>query len=136
MLEKAMDLIKNYIGKLRPAIRLVAIPILIGIVLISASLPASAKTISVDANSVYFEPAQTEVQPGDTIHFEIKKSPPHNVVFDSRGPSDLSQLSHKEMVMSGGFDIVIPTNTKPGTYQYWCDPHQGVGMLGRIIVKG
>ncbi|MEM9217812.1 MAG: plastocyanin/azurin family copper-binding protein [Cyanobacteria bacterium P01_F01_bin.150] len=131
-----MDFVKFYAGKLKATIGLLPVLLLMGIIFISASLPASAETINIDANSVYFEPAQAEVRPGDVIHFEIKKSPPHNVVFDSRGPSNLSRLSHKAMEMSGGFDITIPKDTKPGTYQYWCDPHQGVGMLGRIIIKG
>ncbi|MEM9149251.1 MAG: plastocyanin/azurin family copper-binding protein [Cyanobacteria bacterium P01_F01_bin.3] len=131
-----MALTKIYQNKLESAIKLVTFAILIVTFIISLSLPVSAETINVDANSVSFSPAQIEVHPGDTIHFEIKKSPPHNVVFDSRGPSDLSQLSHKEMEMSGGFDVVIPENVKPGSYQYWCDPHQGVGMIGKIIVKG
>ncbi|MGD1849512.1 MAG: plastocyanin/azurin family copper-binding protein [Cyanophyceae cyanobacterium] len=102
----------------------------------SIQLPASATIINVDANSVTFDPAQVEVQPGDRIHFEIKKSPPHNVVFGSRGPSDLTKISHSEMVVSGGFDITIPQDTKPGTYQYWCSPHRGAGMVGEIVVKG
>ena len=98
--------------------------------------PASAATVSVDANSVTFDPEQVEVQPGDSIHFEIKNSPPHNVVFGSRGPSDLTEISHSEMVMNGGFDITIPEDTKPGTYQYWCSPHRGAGMIGEVVVKG
>ncbi|MEL6441253.1 MAG: plastocyanin/azurin family copper-binding protein [Cyanobacteria bacterium J06621_8] len=131
-----MAFIKIFESELKTTIRLLAFTILMLTFVISFPLGVSAKTINVDANSVTFEPAQVEVNHGDTIHFEIKKSPPHNVVFDPRGASDLSQLSHKEMEMSGGFDITIPKDIKPGAYQYWCDPHQGVGMIGRVVVKG
>ncbi|MEM9090299.1 MAG: plastocyanin/azurin family copper-binding protein [Cyanobacteria bacterium P01_F01_bin.53] len=131
-----MSIVKIFQDKLKVAFKGLAFTILVLTFIVGFSLPVSAEVINVDANSVTFEPAQIEVQPGDIIHFEIKKSPPHNVVFDSRGESNLSQLSHKEMVMSGGFDVVIPEDTKSGTYQYWCDPHQGAGMIGKVIVRG
>lgn len=127
-----LNILKDPVQK---AIKSIAITALVIAFIISFSVPASADIVNIDAYGTTFEPAQIDVLPGDVIHFKIKKSPPHNVVFDRRGPSDLSEISHREMVMSGGFDIAIPEDAEPGTYQYWCDPHQALGMIGHITVK-
>jgi plastocyanin len=79
-----------------------------------------------------FEPAEITVAPGDTVHYEVGGVPPHNVVFDG----NLSSLSHPAMIMSGGFDVAIPADTAPGTYSFYCEPHRGAGMVGKITVKG
>ncbi|MEM9135832.1 MAG: plastocyanin/azurin family copper-binding protein [Cyanobacteria bacterium P01_F01_bin.42] len=101
---------------------------------------ASAETVSVIVGGgptiLAFEPAQVEVQPGDQIHFEIGAGAPHNVVFDSNTPSDFTTLTHKDLEQSGSWDVTVPDDATPGTYDYWCDPHRGAGMLGKIVVKG
>jgi hypothetical protein len=32
-------------------------------------------------------------------------------------------------------ETVTVTLTKPGTYEYYCEPHQGAGMVGKITVS-
>lgn len=131
-----MNIINAFKSQLIGIVRVLACAAL---VLVSASifqLPASAATINIDANSTSFDPPQVKVQPGDILHFEMQASPPHNVIFGAKGESNLAEISHSEMVMTGGFDITIPEDTKPGTYQYWCTPHRSAGMVGEIVVKG
>jgi plastocyanin len=97
---------------------------------------AFAATTNVQMGSssgmLVFEPAQITVAPGDTVHYEVGGVPPHNVVFDG----NLSSLSHSSMAMSGGFDVTVPADATPGTYSFYCEPHRGAGMVGKITIKG
>jgi plastocyanin len=99
--------------------------------------PALSATVTVkmgSAKGLVFEPATVTVKPGDTIRFEVGNLPPHNVVFDTKNKDLDAQLSHKALANSGSFDVTIPTNTPPGTYTYFCVPHRGAGMVGKIKV--
>jgi plastocyanin len=99
--------------------------------------PVLSATVTVkmgSARGLVFEPATVTVKPGDTIRFEVGNLPPHNVVFDTRDKALDAQLSHKALANSGSFDVTIPANTPPGTYNYFCLPHRGAGMVGKITV--
>jgi len=47
---------------------------------------------------------------------------------------DAEASSHEEYLNVKG-DTVSTTFTKAGTYGYYCQPHQGAGMAGKIIVE-
>jgi plastocyanin len=109
--------------------------------------PASADTLTVkmgaDNGMLAFEPAKITVKPGDTVKWVINKVPPHNVVFDVAsvpgGDKALAtSLSHKKLEMSPGssFELTIPTDAPAGDYSYYCEPHRGAGMVGKITVAG
>jgi len=88
------------------------------------------------AGMLVFEPAEVTIAPGDTVHYEIAGVPPHNVVFDpSNSAGDVSSLSHQSFAMSGGFDVTFPTDVTPGDYSFYCEPHRGAGMAGKVTVK-
>ena len=108
---------------------------------------AAAETYTVklgsDKGMLAFEPAKLSVQPGDTIKWVNNKVPPHNVVFDAaQNPAksaDLAKtLSHKQLVMSPGqeFTTTIPADAPAGEYTFYCEPHRGAGMVGKVIVEG
>ncbi|MGF1677196.1 MAG: plastocyanin [Rivularia sp. (in: cyanobacteria)] len=108
---------------------------------------AAAETYTVklgsDKGMLAFEPAKLSVQPGDTIKWVNNKVPPHNVVFDTaQNPAksaDLAKtLSHKQLVMSPGqeFTTTIPADAPAGEYTFYCEPHRGAGMVGKVIVEG
>ena len=44
------------------------------------------------------------------------------------------KLSHEDYLNSPG-ETVSSTFDKPGEYSYYCEPHQGAGMAGKIIVQ-
>lgn len=108
---------------------------------------ASAETYQVklgtDKGLLQFQPKKLTVKPGDTIEWKNNKVPPHNVVFDAqKNPNKdaalAKSLSHKKLLMSPGQTktTVIPVDAAPGEYTFYCEPHRGAGMVGKIIVEG
>lgn len=111
------------------------------------SAPAAADTYQVklgsDKGMLAFEPSKLTVKPGDTIEWVNNKVAPHNVVFDAaNNPSksaDLAKgLSHKQLLMSPGqtYKTTIPADAPAGDYTFYCEPHRGAGMIGKITVEG
>ena len=109
--------------------------------------PAAAETYTVklgsDKGLLMFDPAKLTIKPGDTVQWVNNKVPPHNVVFDAaKNPNksaDLAKsLSHKQLLMTPGQDVTttFPEDTTPGDYSYYCEPHRGAGMIGKITVEG
>ncbi|MBD2392137.1 plastocyanin [Aphanizomenon flos-aquae NRERC-008] len=108
---------------------------------------ASAETYTIklgtDRGLLQFEPKKLTVKAGDTIEWKNNKVPPHNVVFDAKkNPTKnaalAKSLSHKKLLMSPGQKVttVIPADAAPGSYTFYCEPHRGAGMVGKIIVEG
>ncbi|MGD1910132.1 MAG: plastocyanin [Rivularia sp. (in: cyanobacteria)] len=108
---------------------------------------AAAETYTIklgsDRGMLEFQPKKISVKPGDTIKWLNNKVPPHNVVFDAaQNPAksaDLAkELSHKQLVMSPGqeFTTTIPADAAPGEYTFYCEPHRGAGMVGKVLVEG
>ncbi|MEB3358353.1 MAG: plastocyanin [Synechococcales bacterium] len=126
----------------RLGILLSAIFVVIASFLVSAS-PALAETVTVkmgaDNGLLKFAPEQVTVHPGDTVKFLMNKLGPHNVVFDKTpgGPALAKALSAEKLLFAPGesTSVVIPTDAPTGTYSYYCTPHRGAGMVGKITVE-
>ncbi|MEL4897007.1 plastocyanin [Crocosphaera sp. Alani8] len=95
--------------------------------------PAAAETVEVkmgaDSGMLAFQPNKIEISAGDTVKWVNNKLSPHNVVFEG-----VSEYNHKQLVFSPG-DGYETTFNEPGEYSYYCEPHRGAGMVGKIIVK-
>jgi len=95
--------------------------------------PALAATLEVklgsDGGMLAFEPSSLTIARGDTIRFVNNKLAPHNAVF-----ADHEELSHAALAFTPG-ESWEKTFLEAGTFTYWCEPHRGAGMVGRIIVK-
>ncbi len=113
---------------------------------LSAS-PAAAETYTIkmgtDRGLLQFEPQTVTIKPGDTVKWVMNKVPPHNAVFDAPtipgGDQALAkQLSHTKLTFSPGenFETTFPEDAAPGTYPFYCQPHRGAGMAGKVIVQG
>ena len=108
---------------------------------------ASAETYTIklgtDRGLLQFQPKKLTVKAGDTIEWKNNKVPPHNVVFyakknPTKNAALAKSLSHKKLLMSPGQKVttVIPADATPGSYTFYCEPHRGAGMVGKIIVEG
>lgn len=112
--------------------------------LVIAAAPASAATHTVkmgaDNGMLVFEPNNLEVSAGDTVSWAINKMPPHNVVFDDSNAPDAAlakAMSNTKMMFAAGdtYDVTIPADAAAGTYTYFCSPHRGAGMIGKLTIK-
>lgn len=96
-----------------------------------------------------FEPSSLEVVAGDTVTFTNASPESHTVTaYGARIPADADYFA------SGGFEdeatardeigdgLVKRDETyeitfdEPGTYEYFCIPHESDGMKGTIVVTG
>ena len=109
--------------------------------------PASAATHTIkmgaDNGMLKFEPSTLTVQSGDTVKWVNNKLPPHNVVFDDKAiptnSKDLAtKLSHQQLMFAPGesFEVTFSDDLPAGDYSYYCAPHRGAGMAGKITVEG
>jgi len=95
-----------------------------------------------------FEPEELTVSVGDTVTWSNDSSQVHTVTayadeipdgapyFASGGATDEDDA--RDDLSAGileGADTFEVTFDEPGTYRYFCIPHEGVGMTGTIIVE-
>lgn len=94
-----------------------------------------------------FQPNGLRIQPGDIIEFVNVSGGPHNVQFyPNRIPAGAREVLNRAMAQRMG-DLASPmfttlnqkytvsfTGAPQGTYDFFCLPHQALGMKGTIIV--
>ena len=94
---------------------------------------AQAKTVEVklgtDSGMLAFEPSSLTIQAGDTIKFVNNNLAPHNAVFEGH-----DELSHSDLAFAPG-ESWEKTFTTAGTYDFYCEPHRGAGMVGKVTVE-
>jgi len=111
----------------------------------------AAKTVHVEmlqqGSRYMFRPNGIRIQPGDVVVFENISGGPHNVQFyPNRIPTGAREFLNRAMSQRQG-DLASPFFTQPhqtytinftgapeGTYDFFCLPHQALGMKGTIIV--
>jgi plastocyanin len=95
--------------------------------------PAAAASYEVkmgsDNGMLKFVPDTVTIKAGDTVKWVNNKMSPHNVVF-----GDDANKSHKQLVFSPG-ESYETTFNESGEYAYYCEPHRGAGMVGKIVVQ-
>ena len=94
-----------------------------------------------------FSPDQIDVDAGQTVVFENVSDESHTVTayaddlpdgadyFASGGfdDEDSARDSLTEALLEAGESFEV-TPTEPGTYEYFCIPHESSGMKGTIVV--
>ncbi|WCJ44296.1 Plastocyanin chloroplastic [Euphorbia peplus] len=89
--------------------------------------------------SLAFVPNEFSVAAGEKIVFKNNAGFPHNVVFDEDevpGGVDVSKISmSEEDYLNGPGEVYAVTLTEKGTYSFYCAPHQGAGMNGKVTVN-
>merc|ERR1711934_269221 len=106
-----------------------------GLTLAAAANAATVK-LGGDGGELAFVPSTLKISKGDKVDFVNNKGFPHNVVFDEDAiPSgaNADALSHEDF-LNGPGETVSSTFTVPGTYEGYCEPHQGAGMGIKITV--
>ena len=95
-----------------------------------------------------FDPEGASVEAGTTVTFENTSSEVHTVTaYDGEIPSEADYFASggadseseareelSEGLLAEGESYEV-TFTEPGTYRYFCVPHEGAGMKGTIVVE-
>lgn len=115
----------------------------------SAPLDSSRTQHRIVMQGARFAPARVEATVGDTLVFELLSGGPHNVAFDPDSipagarqalarnlGADARFLVVPEMLIDRGETLVLPlAGLPPGTYRFYCTPHLGGGMEGRLVLR-
>ncbi len=119
------------------------------LVAVFIAVPAAARTFDVrvvmskDGAEVYFDPVGLHIQPGDTVRW-VQVNGYHSVaayhpgngnhelrIPDRAKPWDSGILLAEYPAKGSTFEY---TFTVSGVYDYFCQPHEAAGMVGRIVV--
>jgi plastocyanin len=117
-----------------------ALLLVVGTFFLSASPAAAAshEVVMGGAKGLVFEPSNLAIASGDTVTFNVGQLPPHNVVFQSVPGDDkalAAKLGHKGLEGTGGTFSIDFAGAPAGEYSYFCMPHRGAGMVGKITVQ-
>ena len=86
-----------------------------------------------------FVPNEFSVSSGDKIVFKNNAGFPHNVVFDEdeipQGVDASAISMSEEDLLNAPGETYSVTLTEKGSYTFYCSPHQGAGMVGKVTVK-
>ena len=101
--------------------------------------PPAAAVVAMNFHS--FDPKTVTINRGETVRWENKSLIWHTVTADpalAKKPEDVALPQGGEAFDSGKVEVgggYQHTFTVPGTYRYFCKPHELKGMVGEIIVK-
>ena len=95
--------------------------------------------LGADDGSLAFVPSELSVSSGDKIVFKNNAGFPHNVVFDEdeipQGVDASAISMSEEDLLNAPGETYSVTLTEKGSYTFYCSPHQGAGMVGKVTVK-
>lgn len=91
-----------------------------------------------EGTNYYYDPVGLHVEPGTTIRF-INESGQHTATAYCEGNGkeqripDGAECWDSGMLVEAGAEFEV-TLTEEGVYDYFCLPHEALGMVGRIVV--
>jgi hypothetical protein len=77
----------------------------------------------------FFDPANITVEPGTTVTWVQGGNNPHTT-------TSYDGLWDSGMIEGGSGGTFSFTFEEPGTYDYFCVPHEQLGMIGTVTVTG
>tara|TARA_Y100000592_G_C5374444_1_gene270217 strand:+ start:60 stop:371 length:312 start_codon:yes stop_codon:yes gene_type:complete len=96
-------------------------------------LTEQAKTHEVIATGIVFKPENITIAEGDSVLW-INKQGVHNVNGKQSHPRNKNNPASFGNKVGKGWKYKFKF-TKAGKYNYHCDPHLGVKMVGTVTVK-
>jgi plastocyanin len=103
----------------------------LGAVLCGHSLSTSGATTNVTAGDFFFSPKIVTVNVGDTVVWANLPSDGHT---STSAPTSTESEGELWNGSSDNFSVTF-TSAEVGTNNYFCIPHQSLGMIGSVIVK-
>ena len=93
-----------------------------------------------DGSHVWFDPIGLHIAPGQSIRW-TNQDPGNSHTATAYHPAILTRpLRMPENAKPWDSDYLLPNDTftvtlsTPGVYDYYCQPHEHAGMVGRIVV--
>jgi len=90
---------------------------------------AQGQEVTVRMEDNFFDPANITVEPGTTVTWVQSGNNPHTTTSYDR-------LWDSGMIEGGSGGTFSFTFEEPGTYDYFCIPHEDLGMIGSVTVTG
>ena len=102
---------------------------LLGLLVFAPSAWAQGQEVTVRMEDNFFDQANITVEPGTTVTWVQSGDNPHTTTsYDGLWDSGM---------IEGGTDGTFSfTFEEPGTYDYFCIPHEALGMVGTVTVSG
>jgi plastocyanin len=103
----------------------------------TSSVAEATVLLGSDAGGLVFVPDSVTIKSGESVTFKNNAGFPHNVIFDEDSVPDgvnAEGLSKEDYLNAPGETHEVKFTTA-GEYGYYCQPHQGAGMKGKIIVQ-
>jgi len=119
----------------RSAVPLMGCPVAV----VSRSSPVAQAVVKLgsDSGGLVFVPDSVTIKSGEAVTFTNNAGFPHNIVFDEDNVPDgvsAESLSREDYLNAPGETYEVKFD-KAGTYGYYCEPHRGAGMQGKITVQ-
>ncbi|HWE04106.1 MAG TPA: plastocyanin/azurin family copper-binding protein [Tepidisphaeraceae bacterium] len=101
--------------------------------------PAPSAVVDMHLHS--FEPKTVTILAGEAVLWRNTSFISHTVTADpalAEKPEDVALPPGAQPFNSGNIksgDVFEKVFTVPGTYKYFCIPHEHAGMLGEVVVK-
>lgn len=128
-------------SSLRLAFAAAAVLALAAIPLSGAARQAAGPAAVVDMTfGLKFAPAEVRIRAGQSVEWRNKSFLTHTVTFDPAQAQDPSRVSLPQGVEPFDSGEVAPgatwrhTFTRPGTYRYFCKPHEDHAAGGVVVV--
>lgn len=92
-------------------------------------------------DQVEFEPSTVTIKPGQTVEWTNPSRLVHTVTADPEKVADREHVQLPGEAETFDSGVIRPgetyrqTFTVPGTYRYFCIPHEAAGMVAEIVVE-
>jgi len=94
-----------------------------------AALAQEGQTVTVSMEDNYFDAPNVTVEPGNTVTWVQNGQNPHTT-------TSYDGLWDSGIIEGGSGGTFSFTFEEPGTYGYYCVPHEAQGMTGTVTVAG
>lgn len=99
-----------------------------GVVGTAAAQETPTVRMVTEGDDYLFDPIGLHVEPGTTVTFENAQGSHNSVSYADRIPDGAAEWS------TTVGETAEHTFEEPGTYDYYCQPHKTLGMVGRVVV--
>src|ERR671911_2626544 len=102
---------------------------LVALLFFTPSAWAQGQEVTVRMEDNFFNQANITVEPGTTVTWVQSGNNPHTT-------TSYDGLWDSGMIEGGSGGTFSFTFEEPGTYDYFCIPHETLGMIGSVTVTG